>query len=167
MNSIAVPTVNRRELLYYLLFATVGVWLVVLVGLALWYMWLPAVSSRVLLGRVDDFPVSLTPYRQNVQVDERTIPLWVVHTPEQLTVFSALLPTPADWRFSTCIFAWNQDTQRFEDPCTGAKFALTGEILDDLGVKNLRALDFYPVDLVNNELWLDIGQKQLGQQPPP
>lgn len=167
MNSIAVPTVNRRELLYYLLFATVVLSVIFLGGLALWYLRPVTPSSRVLLGRVEDFPVSSTPYKQIVEADGRIIPLWVVHTPEQLTVFSGLVPTPAEWRFSTCPYAWNQDTQRFEDPCTGAKFALTGEILDDLGVKNLRALDFYPVYLVHDELWLDIGQKQLGHRPQP
>jgi hypothetical protein len=129
VSSVSLP-VNRREGLYYVLLATMGVWLVVLGGAAVWYALPYGFNERVRpieIGTLADFPPSETP--RQILLKEG-LPVWVVRTEEALYIFDAHAPYYDRHPHSIsnrCYYAWNEATGRFEDPCSGEKWALTGE----------------------------------------
>lgn len=147
MSTIAYPKINRRESLYYLLAATVLLFVLTAAGLAIWYT-LPIVQpTKVVVGNVADFDSAERPYLITDHMPEHRF--WVVNT--GAGVFAFLGKTP-NWywaeTYGACSFAWNEATDRFEDPCSGDKFALTGELIDASARGPIRThLDQYAVSV--------------------
>lgn len=127
MSSASLP-LNKREGLFYVLFATVGIWLVVVGGAAVWYAipyGLDEHQHPIEIGTLADFPPSDTP---RLILLKEGLPVWVVRTDEILYIFDAHAPYyDNNPDFNRCLYPWNGATGRFEDPCSGEKWALTGE----------------------------------------
>ncbi|MBK8430544.1 MAG: hypothetical protein IPL28_04330 [Chloroflexi bacterium] len=129
MNATIQP-INRQEMLAYLWVGTVVLWLAGMVSAAVWYA-LPRVpdpSRPIEVGLLADFPPSDTPYHLILAEGHSA---WLVHTADALYIFDQRAPyrDPSRLMFR-CIYPWNSATGRFEDPCTGDKWSLTGEVLE-------------------------------------
>ncbi|MFN8487640.1 MAG: hypothetical protein U0350_08625 [Caldilineaceae bacterium] len=134
-----------RELCIYLLLIS----LFTLIGTLMWIILRYALPQPklVLVGNLADFPPSNEPYHYvNEKVD-----VYIVNTENKLL---ALIPqTPNLWQ---CNIRWVNANNRFEEPCLGAKFALTGAYLFGPGV---RGLDRYPVRMTDtHQLLVDLSQ---------
>lgn len=139
---------NRRELCLYLLLIA----LFTLIGTLIWIGFRYALPQPklVVVGNLADFPPSNEPYRYvNDKVD-----VYIVNTENKL--FAFVPKTPNVWQ---CKVRWVSANQRFEEPCLGAKFALTGAYLFGPGV---RGLDRYNVHVTaTNQLVVDLAQVMI------
>lgn len=71
-----------------------------------------------------DYPPSPAPYR----IEDGDF--WLVHTPDgQLMAFIPIAPTYAPHvTIDECRYSWTPANQRFEDPCSGDKWELNGQL---------------------------------------
>jgi len=147
------PTkVNRRELLMTSFLATVVLFAVGLIVALVWLL-LPY-KPLTTVGHVEDFPPAERPY--NVTNDE--IPIWLVNTGNEIFAFSKRTPDPEPW---DCNYAWTLANGRFEDPCSGSKFALDGTLLEGPAT---RSLDRYEVTVLRNgRIHVSFDELILGQ----
>jgi cytochrome b6-f complex iron-sulfur subunit len=145
--------ITRREFSYYLLFAVLILFIFSIATLSLVYA-LPRNSEgsvRVSVGTTADFPSMERPYAVTVEGSH----LFIVHTE---TGWLALdRRTPA---FRSCLFAWTEANQRFEDPCYGSKFTLNGDLLEGPATRNL---DQYRIIEKSGELFVDLTTKIPGE----
>lgn len=148
MSTLNFPRQNRQEFLYYLLAATVLLFGLGAAGLSLWYAIPVLPSTKVEVGTLADFESPERPYLvTGHEADHR---FWVVNTGEEVFAFLARTPNMywSDAYGEACLFAWNEATNRFEDPCSGDKFGLTGELVEASGRGPLRTqLDRYGVEV--------------------
>jgi len=108
-----------RELLIYLLMVA----LLILVGFATHILFRYAIPQPNLasLGNLTDFPVSAEPYR----VVNEKIDVYLINTGEEWLAFDPRTPATEQ-----CRVLWVPATRRFEDPCSGSKFARNGGYLE-------------------------------------
>lgn len=108
---------NRREFSYYLLLATMVVFLVGLGTAATWYATPRIQTEWVHRLAVADYPPSEIPYSMQREGHY----FWLVNRDG---AFLALNPvSPDGWG---CFHAWNMPNMRFENPCSGSKYGLDG-----------------------------------------
>lgn len=151
---------NRREFSYYLLFGVLVLFLFTIAGLSVLYA-LPRHTEgpvRVPIGASVDFPSMERPYV--VKVEDTA--LFIVRTE---TGWLALdRHTPYEMSVGRCLFAWTEANGRFEDPCSGSKFSLTGQLIDGPAVQNL---DQYPITENSGELFVDLTTLIPGEHADP
>lgn len=126
---------NRREFLYYLLFATMAIFLVGLGTAATWYATPRIQTEWVHRLDVADYPPSEIPYL----IRENDHHFWLINIDGK---FLALNPvSPDGW---DCVHAWNMPNMRFENPCSGSKYALDGSLVEsDVAL----GLETYPIEV--------------------
>ena len=118
-------------------------------------------AARVSVGQVGDFPPgSVT--TMNLSVPDRLepdIPIFLVNDPA--AGFLALHQRDPG---SSCQVEWNEATQRFEDPCSGSKYARSGDYLEGPA---LRGLDRFAVVVTDaGEVLVDVSAFQVGPPRP-
>lgn len=151
---MGVKPINRRELLSYLWLGTVILWLLSLGGAAVWYALPEDINPPppIDIGSLADFPPSSMPYQ--LLLAEK-VPAWVVHTENTLYIFNRYAPYNSPYALrNSCLYAWNSETVRFEDPCSGDKWTLTGDmILEASSAKWSRTrLDVFSYEIVNGRI---------------
>jgi len=150
MSSLAEKKpVNRQEFSFYLLLAVLLLFLILVAALSLLYA-LPRPNitlTQVSIGETTGFSSMERPYL--VMVEET--PLFIVRTE---TGWLALeRHTPYEMSVGRCLFVWAEANGRFEDPCSGSKFSLTGQLLEGPATQNL---DQYPITEKSGELFVDL-----------
>lgn len=144
----------QREASYFLLFGTIILFILMLLGASYW-MLLPRDSLPVSIGRVDAYPPSERPYR----IDE--IDGWVVNIDGELLVFHGV--ATYQWEGSEhgtpCLYAWNEPNMRFEDPCWGSKYWLNGTVVESPATRDL---DRYAFRVRGGEILVDTSTVELG-----
>lgn len=108
-----------RELCIYLLLIALFTFLGALIWIGFRYS--TPQSKLVLLGNLADFPPNTEPYR----VVNEAANVYVVNLGEQLLALDPYTP-----QSQRCRVLWVAPNHRFEDPCSGAKFALNGGYLE-------------------------------------
>lgn len=98
-----------------------------------------------------------------VAEDGTRINVWLVNVNGTWRAFDGTTPDS----FNThCRYAYQNVTGRFEDPCTGFKYSLSGEYIDesyylhDLAVQDLGE---YTVSVVNDKISVDLSQYHKGR----
>lgn len=150
---------TRREMLSYAQIAALVVFVTVAAACLVWVIGLQ--PEWIDLGRVDELKHDVPTERTTTRRDKSTLTVWVVYTPEQWLVFDGLTPfgpgNPGSFS-SHCVYQWEWVTQRFEDPCTGYKFSLTGAFVDPYGQfagRPVQDLDRYAPSIRDGHLFID------------
>jgi cytochrome b6-f complex iron-sulfur subunit len=123
MMTSAQSRLTGRELAYYFFLASIMLFAVLAIISVIWFA-LPR-GTYITLGELSAFPPSAEPY---IVRHEGQQLFYVVNTGDELIIF--------DWRVTTssggltCRVNWITDEGRFEDPCWGSKFTLTGAHFD-------------------------------------
>jgi len=126
------PNITRRELLNYAWLASIGLFAAQTVGLSLWFAF-----PNFLQGQFGgEFPIgsasSVLP-----EVNARPIPFtdgkfWLINLDTEGPAGEPRTGVLAIFKVCThlgCLYEWVDVTFRFECPCHGSKFALTGDYL--------------------------------------
>jgi cytochrome b6-f complex iron-sulfur subunit len=178
------PNITRRELLNYAWLASIGLFAVQTVGLSLWFAFpnfkagqfggvFPLLGeANTILPEVNSGP---KPYTDGK--------FWLVNLDMESPSGEPRKGIMAIFKVCThlgCLYEWVPITNRFECPCHGSKFALTGDYLDgparrsldrfviqavspDGTVKETDA-DGNPLEINGDEtLLIDTGQRILGR----
>ena len=114
---------NRRELLYFSLFASLVFLLAVTVVASAWYALPRQPESQVTLS-IDDYP----PGDKPTLVESGDF--WLVHPPDgNLLAFVRVAPEyAAHVAVEECRYDWNVANGRFIDPCSGDEWELDGRL---------------------------------------
>ncbi len=147
---------SRREALSY---AFLGALLLLLVIFAIVvFQMLVGRPEWVDLGVTDELQSEIerqqTPLLRLVPRGSDRVSIWLYYANGKWLAFDGRVPFG-----SRCFYEWTPLTRRFEDPCSGARFARTGEYLDIytyLVGKPVQNLDQYPVEIRGNHLYADI-----------
>jgi hypothetical protein len=101
---------------------------------------------------LSDFPPRSQPYlvRDTVGPD-----FWLVNLGPEIRAFKPV--SPDNWH---CRFTWADYSHRFEDPCSGSKFALDGQYMDGPAFRNL---DQHPVTIRDEQIQVDLSRVILGE----
>ena len=133
------PGINRREMLFYVFGTALLIALSALVVGLLWYAAPPA--ERETLGPLDAFPPGSEPHLIITEAGR----YYVVNDGEQIVVFDGRTTNTR----TRCHLIWVRSNERFEDPCWGTKFTLSGEFIEGPA---RRHLDRYGYELRDGEL---------------
>jgi hypothetical protein len=171
-NITRVQSVNRQEVLTYLLLAAIGIFILLVAGLLFWTVSpLATVSPEVLIGKTADFPPAVEPYLIRLELNEKEIEahteinanflpsIWLVHTETGWLALNRYTPSFGFSKTRTCLYAWVAANGRFEDPCYGSKFTLDGLLINPPATQNLTT---YPVIIEGDEIWVDLSQPKPG-----
>lgn len=114
---------NRRELFYVSLLASLALLLLVTAMAGAWYA-LPRQPDRRVILSLNDYPPSDTPYL--IESED----FWLVHTPAgELFAFVPVAPEYADHiSVDECRYDWSSSNDRFIDPCSGDEWELDGRL---------------------------------------
>ena len=167
----SVKPISRRELATWGFRAALPLTLIVLLGVAGWRLY-PAIQNYD-LGSIDKLSAGYPIHSHVITQNGQTVPVWVVHTTERWFVFAGRMKISEDWN---CEYKWVPINNRFEDPCSGFKWALTGELLTYFSnpatdvLSGLRDLDQYAASLKSGHLMINLSQFTSGvirTEPPP
>jgi hypothetical protein len=114
-------------------------------------------AARVSVGQARDFPPgSVTAMHLPAPTrSDPALPIFLVNDPA--AGFLALHQRDPG---SSCKVEWNEAAQRFEDPCSGSKYARSGDYLEGPAP---RSLDRFPVVVTENgEVLVDVSALQAG-----
>ncbi|MBF8283697.1 MAG: putative Quinol-cytochrome c reductase, iron-sulfur subunit (Rieske iron-sulfur protein) [Anaerolineales bacterium] len=114
------------------------------------------------LGPIDSFRTD-GPTRHLITLrDGKTIPLWSVRDGETWIVFDGYAG-PCRYQYR-----WVPTNHRFEDPCSGYKWAINGILLTYLPNpgKAARDLDRYAAFVKDGHLMVNLGKRQPGTARP-
>ena len=161
MNSEATikTPATRREMLGYAQVAALILLLGVVIANSLWVMVLR--PEWIDLGAVDGLNRDVPTVHTITRRDKTVLTVWVVYTLDKWLVFDGLTPfgPGAPGSFSShCLYQWQPVTHRFEDPCTGYKFSLTGAFVDPYGQfvgRRVQNLDQYSSSSRDSHLFID------------
>ncbi len=146
--------VTRREALGYAQIASLLVLFAAVALIALFLAMPPAVW--VDLGPIEQLPREGPTPRVFTLSDGTNVSVWVVRDRSGWLVFDGTTP------FGThCQYQWQPVTGRFEDPCSGAKFSITGEFLDMYDAfagQIVQNLDRYAVKVEDGDLFMNAHQ---------
>jgi|DewCreStandDraft_5_1066085.scaffolds.fasta_scaffold00322_28 hypothetical protein len=149
---------NRQEALACSCLAGMILALCALVAVSLWFA-LPR-EEVFSLGRVTDFPPGAPQYR----VLRSDLAVYVVNLNGQLLAWDA--QATAQYPYS-CRIKWVALNNRFEDPCSGAKWCADGALADLRFAGYARSLDLYPLEItVEGEVLLHPFRKVPGTPLP-
>jgi hypothetical protein len=169
-----IPTtkpISRRELVGWCFGAALLLTPILLTGVVVWMAYPPAQVYD--LGPTDNFVVGQPAGREVMTKDGQTVPLWVVHADDRWLIFLGRMKISPSWN---CAYKWVPINNRFEDPCSGFKWALTGERLtyfdnpSPTWQAGLRDLDQYAATLKDGHLMVNLDKRMAGQfraEPPP
>lgn len=136
---------NRREFLAYVFLMALLLFGLLTLAFFAWSVWPRPTYIRV--GDATDFPHKMIgPGIYPVSFEN--VRLYLVNTGSEFIAFDR--HTPYDRQ--GCIFMWVSMTGRFEDPCTGAKFAPDGAWLAGPTSRNL---DRFPVKVEDGQIWVN------------
>lgn len=148
--SVRVP-MTRREMLAY---AQVAALVLLIVGVAVMLLQVFFLQPQWIdLGSTGDVKPDQPVSHTSTLRDGSTLRVWVVYTRNRWFVFDGHTPVGTD-----CLYQWEPVTGRFEDPCSGAKFSLTGKFVDPYGGfagKSVQNLNQYPVSVRDNRVLID------------
>ena len=116
---VGVQMLTRREFLYILLGASMLIAALVALLVSGWFA-LPR-NEPVRVASAEDVPSS-RPLRVPVETD---LVVYLHRTDSEIIVWDARAPIG-----SGCRIAWVMINDRFEDPCSGAKWCIDGSIAD-------------------------------------
>jgi cytochrome b6-f complex iron-sulfur subunit len=126
------PKITRRELLNYAWLASIGLLAVETVGLSLWFAF-PNFKAGQFGGL---FPIgdaaSVVPEVNSGPVPFTDGKFWLVNVDTESPAGEPRQGIMAIYKVCThlgCLYEWVPVTGRFECPCHGSKFALTGDYL--------------------------------------
>lgn len=126
------PNLTRRELLNYAWLASIGLFAVQTVGLSLWFAF-PNFKEGEFGG---EFPLgtasSVVPEVNSGPVPYTDGKFWLVNVDDESPDGEPRQGVLALFKVCThlgCLYEWVQVTFRFECPCHGSKFSLTGDYL--------------------------------------
>ncbi len=120
-----------------------------------WFLVTPP-AVWVDLGATDQLPREEPVPRAFTLSDGMNVSVWVVYSRGQWVVFDGTTPLGTH-----CRYQWEPVTGRFEDPCSGAKFSITGEFLDAYAAfagQTVRNLDRYATKVEDGELMMNAHQ---------
>ena len=142
---------SQRELLAY---AQIAALLLLLVGGAIILIQVFFLQPEWIdLGTIPEVRGEPPILRVVSRRDMSILHVWVVYARNEWFVFDGLTPFDTE-----CYYAWQVVTGRFEDPCAGAKFSLSGEFVDPYGGfagKSVQNLNQYPVSLRDGHVFVD------------
>jgi hypothetical protein len=141
------PSLNGRELTYYLLFASLILFGATITAASLWYLH-PPKPGPIDIGAITDFPPAPRPYL--VKLEEVSSSIFIVNTGEEILALDRR--TPFTFIGRRCYYAWVEANGRFEDPCSGSKFTLDGQLIVSPAPRNL---DQYILTVKNGRLFID------------
>jgi hypothetical protein len=129
---------NRNEGLAYSCLAGIGLALCALAAFSMWFA-LPR-EPVYILGHVGDFPPG-EPQLRGLRPD---LAVYVVNLDGRLLAWDAKPPLP-----QPCArIRWVEYSNRFEDPCSGAKWCADGSWADPR-FTYARSLDLYPLEITD------------------
>lgn len=148
--------ITRREFLYYIWGASIALYLGQFGGIVIWFA-LPRIKEGTFGGI---FPVDANrlPKPNDPPYDEAQGRFWLANVDsteaDNPRMYKAVdegdnTGVLAIYKVCThlgCIYAWNNDTNRFECPCHGSKYRLDGRRIQDPAPRNL---DRFPVVAVD------------------
>jgi cytochrome b6-f complex iron-sulfur subunit len=134
------PRISRRELLNYAWLASIGLLAVETVGLSLWFAFpnfkegqfggaFPIGTAASVLPEVNSAPVPFTDGK-----------FWLINLDTEGPNGEPRQGIVALFKVCThlgCLYEWVPVTFRFECPCHGSKFALTGDYIEGPARRNL------------------------------
>jgi hypothetical protein len=161
---IVAQPITRREAAYYFFGATVLTMLAALAGIFLWFaLPRPQVFD---LGPTDGFVINQPSYQGVIARNGNTTSLVIVRLADQVLVFDRYAGS-CHYRY-----VWVPTNNRFEDPCSGYKWAINGTLLSyppEFSPPS-RDLDQYETFVHDGHLFVNLDKKQTGQiraeQPP-
>ena len=134
-----------RETLAWVILSLLGVLLIATLAIVLSFA-RPRVKTTQ-IGSLADFPPSERPYKvflpigtlPSEQLDSNSW-FYIVNTGSELLALDYHAPHPT----APCHLLWSESNGRFEDPCSGAKFTLTGGYIEGLVWGNM---DRHPIEV--------------------
>jgi len=146
---MTTANLKRQEFAYYVFFAALSLFLVAVVVGGIWFA-IPR-PQQVRIGKLTDFPPRSSPY-----VVTSKVFVYVVNTGTEVLVINPRYTTDnGTWN---CKVLWVPTNNRYEDPCSGAKFGLDGAWLPTAyqpPIIEPRGLARYAIQLRNNEIWIE------------
>lgn len=96
--------------------------------------------------------------------DEHRVSVWLSFANGQWFAFDGITPDPYN---THCFYMWQPVTDRFEDPCTGMKYARTGEFINEsYYARDVIAQDLtrYPILIENDTLAVNLADRIAGRK---
>ncbi len=152
-------SVTWREGAYYFFGATLALMCLALAGVIFWFV-LPA-PQIFDLGEIDDFPLNAPQYQGVTGSNGNTISLVIVRLPDKVVAFNRYAG-PCHYKY-----VWVPTNNRFEDPCSGYKWTITGMLLlyspKPSSAWTPHDIDQYAVSIRQGHLFINLDQKLPGQ----
>ncbi len=140
-----------------------------LVGLGIVFLWM---GTRMFsprgdwhdLGPIQDLEITEPTPHYLIAEDGMRVTVWVVYADNDWYAFDGVTP---DSYNTHCSYRYQPVTSRFEDPCTGFKYSLNGEYINeslyaqDITVQNLNQ---YVVVIRDGHLNVDLSQRIEGKK---
>ncbi len=155
--SALAPT-TRREMLAY---AQILVFVLLVVGVAVTLLQFFFLQPEWIdFGSMSDVTPDQPVPHTTILRDGSTLHVWVVYVQDQWFIFDGYTPvangnTPVR---TECLYQWQPVSGRFEDPCSGMKFSLTGEFVDPyhgFAGKSVQNLNQYVVSIRDGHVLID------------
>ncbi|MEM7333605.1 MAG: hypothetical protein AAF490_16060 [Chloroflexota bacterium] len=108
---------------------------------------------------LDQYPPSTTPYRIGI---EEGVTFWLINDEGTLHIFNSWSPMAGGKE--PCTYSWIPANNRFEDPCSGDKWSLTGQLSLEHSYEfwSNRDLDQHPFDVRKDEITIYFEENILG-----
>ena len=127
------PNITRRELLNYAWLASIGLFAVESVGLGLWFAF-PNFKPGQFGGQFEAGPApEVLPQLNDPPIPHTDGKYWLVNLDTKAANGEPRKGVMALYNVCThlgCLYAWVDVTYRFECPCHGSKFELTGDYIE-------------------------------------
>lgn len=107
-------------------------------------------TMRIVVGKTADFSEQITHF--HAYENDMFPQVFIVNQNGRFSAFPKL--TPNFDLFPQCELAWIDSLQYFGDSCWGTHFNINGEYAYGPAYKNL---DRYPVEIINNNVYIDFG----------
>lgn len=132
---------TRRAALNAALLSTLLIVVLAMLAGGLWYA--SPRRATVMIGSLSDFPPCSEPY----PIMKGEIHAWVVNTDGEIVVFDSRTPG-----YQRCRTKWSPPNQAFEDPCSGARYLISGEFCYG---PPTRDLDRFTHSVIDGEIWIE------------
>lgn len=136
--TIANQKSDLREMLVWIWLGMLALFF--LSAIAMLVVFLFPQQKVVTLGSINEFPPANVPYKVYVAGDKPVGGwLYLVNLDGNLSALDPMTP-----HITHCLVVWVEVKHRFEDPCSGARFALNGGYLYGPAYSNL---SYFPVEI--------------------
>ncbi len=126
-DGVQIPGINRREFLFYMWGASMALFTASSVGVIIWYM-LPKFKEGEFGGVFPDNPV---PTLNAEPINNPTGKYWLAYSDEGIVALYKVCTHLG------CLYAWVGNNNRFECPCHGSKFELSGRYIEGPAPRSL------------------------------